>query len=147
MKAPATLDQPQIAQRIPHAGAMCLLDRVERWSERDIHCCASSHRAADNPLRSAGELPVSAGIEYAAQAMAVHGSLLEPATASPRRGYLAVLSRVEWSVDRLDNIDGELQIEAVRDTVIGGGSSYQFSVHGGGRLLLSGSAVIAFDPL
>lgn len=144
---PATLDHHQLAARIPHTGAMCLLARVERWSERDIHCVASGHRALDNPLRHGDRLPVSAGIEYAAQAMAVHGSLLEPTATTPRRGYLAVLSRVEWTVERLDDIDGELQIEAVRDTVIGGGSSYQFAVRAGERLLLSGAAVIAFDPL
>lgn len=144
--APPSLDRHQIATRIPHAGAMCLLERVERWSERDIHCTAIGHRATDNPLRSNGQLPVSAGIEYAAQAMAVHGSLLEPTATEPRRGYLAALSRVEWSVDRLDDIDGELLIEAVRDTVSAGGSSYQFSVRAGDRLLLSGAAVIAFEP-
>lgn len=142
------LDCDQIAARIPHAGSMCLLERVERWSSSDIHCIATGHRALDNPLRSAGRLPISAGIEYAAQAMAVHGNLLESARGkAPQRGYLAVLSRVEWSVERLDDIDGELQIEAVRDTVIGGGSSYQFAVRAGERLLLSGAAVIAFDPL
>ncbi len=141
----APLDRDQIAARIPHTGAMCLLARVERWSERDIRCIATSHRAADNPLRNGEQLPVSAGIEYAAQAMAVHGSLLEPTTGTPRRGYLAVLSRVEWTVGRLDDIVGELQIEAVRDTVIDGGSSYTFSVRGGGQLLLKGAAVIALE--
>lgn len=146
MTAPsAPLDHDQIAARIPHAGAMCLLQRVETWSERDIRCSATSHRAADNPLRSGGLLPVSAGIEYAAQAMAVHGSLLEPTQGAPRRGYLAVLSRVEWTVQRLDEIVGALQIEAVRDTVIDGGSSYSFTIHGDGELLLQGTAVIALE--
>ncbi len=149
--APAALDRQQIAARIPHAGAMCLLDRVERWSDSAIHCAAIGHRAPGNPLRSGDRLPVSAGIEYAAQAMAVHGRLLEPTATpnqrEPRRGYLAVLSRVEWSVERLDDIDGELLIEAVRDTVIGAGSSYRFAIRAGDRLLLSGAAVIAFDPV
>ena len=39
---------------------------------------ASSHRAADNPLRAHGRLGAACGIEYAAQAMAVHGALLAP---------------------------------------------------------------------
>lgn len=147
LQHPAPLDRQQIAARIPHAGRMCLLESVERWSRRDIHCVATSHRAPDNPLRSGDRLPISAGIEYAAQAMAVHGSLVEPAGSAPRRGYLVVLSRVTWSVERLDDIDGELQVEAVRDTVIEGGRSYQFALRSGQRLLLSGSAVIALDPL
>ncbi len=141
-----TLDRQQIAARIPHAGRMCLLERVEHWSECDIGCIATGHRDPDNPLRSGDRLPVTAGIEYAAQAMAVHGSLVEPVDGPPRRGYLAVLSRVEWTVEQLDDIGGPLRVEAVRETVIDGGRSYRFAVHGDGRLLLSGAAVIALEP-
>ena len=42
-----------IASRIPHAGRMCLLDRVECWDTQRIRCRARSHRDADNPLRAA----------------------------------------------------------------------------------------------
>lgn len=137
------LDRQQIAARIPHAGAMCLLDRVESWSPQHIDCRAGSHRAADNPLRSGERLPVSAGIEYAAQAMAVHGSLVEPAAVQSRPGYLVVLSGVEWAVERLEDIDDELQIEALRETALDGGCHYRFNLRSGERLLLSGSAIIA----
>jgi predicted hotdog family 3-hydroxylacyl-ACP dehydratase len=58
---------------------MCLLDRVVHWDSQRIHCRASSHRSADNPLRSRDQLSAACGIEYAAQAMAVHGALQAPA--------------------------------------------------------------------
>ena len=75
------LDRAWIASHIPHQGSMCLLDYVEAWDRERIRCRASSHRAADNPLRAYGRLGAACGIEYAAQAMAVHGALLAP----PRR--------------------------------------------------------------
>jgi predicted hotdog family 3-hydroxylacyl-ACP dehydratase len=141
---PAQLDRQQIALRIPHAGAMCLLQRVTAWDPAQIQCEADSHRDPANPLRRRGRLPASAGIEYAAQAMAVHGALLEPPAGEPRRGFLAVLSQVEWRVRHLDDQPAPLAITAFRQTVMAGGTSYDFEVSAGGELLLRGSAVIAF---
>ena len=60
---------------IPHTGAMCLLDGVLQWDTSTIQCVSRSHRDAHNPLRIDGRLPTLCGIEYAAQAMAVHGGL------------------------------------------------------------------------
>jgi hypothetical protein len=42
----------------------------------------------DNPLRAAGSLGVANAIEYAAQAMAVHGALLGGSDGAPQAGYL-----------------------------------------------------------
>ena len=39
-----------------------------------------------NPLRAEGRLGAAAGIEYAAQAMALHGSLLAGEGSAPRQG-------------------------------------------------------------
>ena len=54
---------------------MCLLDRMTAWSPSAIECVAVNHRDPRHPLRSASGLLASAAIEYAAQAMAVHGAL------------------------------------------------------------------------
>ena len=59
------LDRDAIAKLLPHAGRMCLLDRVLHWDERSIRCAAVSHRDADHPLRGATGLATLAGIEYA----------------------------------------------------------------------------------
>ncbi len=70
------MNHDAICARLPHAGRMCLLDRLEAWDGDSITCFATSHRDAHNPLRRAGRLPAVAGVEYAAQAMALHGNLL-----------------------------------------------------------------------
>ena len=77
------LNRAWIASKIPHQGSMCLLDEVLAWNEQRIVCSAVSHTSPENPLRLAGRLGSANGVEYAAQAMAVHGALLAPATAAP----------------------------------------------------------------
>ena len=86
-QAVTTLDRAGIAARIPHAGSMCLLHALLDWSATTIACSAVSHRDADNPLRDAHGLPAAAAIEYAAQAMALHGAL-SPRPARRRRRML-----------------------------------------------------------
>ena len=78
------LDRAAIAASIPHHGAMCLLDAVVDWSETAIFCRAVSHTDPANPLRADGRLGAEAGIEYAAQARAVHGAYSMPPPKNPR---------------------------------------------------------------
>ena len=111
---PATLDRTGIEQRIPHRGRMCLLRRLESWSAAEIRCSAASHTDPDNPLRTASGLLAPCAIEYAAQAMALHGALLAPADARPSPGYLASVRGVRLAVARLDDVAGELQVHAER---------------------------------
>ena len=75
------MNRAAICARLPHAGRMCLLERLAAWDNDSITCLASSHRDANNPLRRGGRLHAVAGVEYAAQAMALHGSLLSAPTA------------------------------------------------------------------
>ena len=70
------MNRDAICARLPHAGRMCLLERLAAWDSESIVCHATSHRDADNPLRSGGRLHAVTGVEYAAQAMVLHGSLL-----------------------------------------------------------------------
>src|SRR5690606_23706979 len=84
------LDRAAIALRVPHAGAMCLLDAVIDWDGRIIECEAIEPGPA-HPLAREGRLPAIAAAEYAAQATAVHGALLDGVDA-PRPGMLAKLS-------------------------------------------------------
>jgi predicted hotdog family 3-hydroxylacyl-ACP dehydratase len=139
------LDRAWIAARIPHQGSMCLLDEVIEWSPERIRCAASSHRAVDNPLRDAGRLGAANGIEYAAQAMAVHGALLAGNDGAPRQGFLASARNVEFKADRLDDVAGDLDIVAERISGDGNNVLYGFSVSGDGRLLLAGRAAVILD--
>ncbi len=139
------VDRAWIAARIPHSGTMCLLDGVLEWDQGHICCEATSHRAGDNPLRSNGCLHATCGIEYAAQAMAVHGALCHSDGGRPRAGFLASVRSVELTVDRLDDIAASLDIAAER--LGGDGSSvlYGFIVSSEGRRLLAGRAAVILD--
>jgi predicted hotdog family 3-hydroxylacyl-ACP dehydratase len=139
------LDRAEIAARIPHQGAMCLLDHVEEWDEQHLRCVAVSHRAPDNPLRSHGRLAAAAGIEYAAQAMALHGALTAPANARPRAGFLASVRGATLHVDRLDGIAADLTVEVRRFSGDGNNVLYDFSVRAGGLALLDGRAAVVID--
>jgi predicted hotdog family 3-hydroxylacyl-ACP dehydratase len=136
----------RIRELIPHAGSMCLLDRVVAYDDAGIECAAISHRDADNPLRHRGMLPVHIGIEYCAQAIAVHGRLTASSeTGAPRRGYLAVILNTEWSVERLDNCDGELNVFAVKQVALQQGVTYAIELKHQGHTLLKGQAVVALE--
>ena len=147
------LDHAWIAAHIPHSGAMCLLDSVEAWDDTHIRCTATSHRDPCNPLHSRGRLAAVCGVEYAAQAMAVHGALLgaldgaqNGSTGSvPRVGYLASVRNVEAHVERLDTLAAPLTIEAERVSGSGNTILYGFTVRGEGRVLLTGRAAVMLD--
>lgn len=141
----ATLNATDIAQRIPHQGAMCLLGRVTQWNATTIVCTASSHRALHNPLRAQGRLGAACGVEYAAQAMAVHGSLLAQADGAPRVGYLASVRAVELRVPRLDDLLGDLRITAERITGDANNILYRFTVSADDQTLLTGRAAVVLD--
>lgn len=139
------LDRNWIAARIPHSGAMCLLDAVVAWDDAHIHCTATSHRDAANPLRSHDQLAAVCGIEYAAQAMAVHGALCNAAQGRPRAGFLASVRSVEAHVPRLDTIEAPLEIDAERIGGDGNNVLYRFTVRSGARILLTGRAAVVLD--
>ena len=119
---------------------MCLLDAVTAFEPSTIVCRASSHRRPDNPLREGDRLSVQAGIEYAAQAVAVHGSLLASQAGgppSPRQGMIAVLTDVSWQTDRLDTLEADLDIAAEKLGDLQQGLHYRFRLASAGRELLS----------
>ena len=150
--APSTLQHDAIARRIPHQGSMCLLDRVTAWDSSQISCEASSHRDDSNPLRAYGRLGAACGIEYAAQAMAVHGALIAEAQLSagktspaPQIGYLASIRGATLHVERLDDLSEILSIRAERLSGDASTILYSFSLHAGPALLLSGRAVVVLN--
>lgn len=136
------LARAEIARMIPHAGRMCLLDEVSAWDASTIRCLARSHRDAANPLRAGAELPALCGIEYAAQAMAVHGRLSSAVTEKPRAGYLASVSDVVCAVRRLDDLDGDLVIEAEKLAGDDARVQYRFTITSNHTQILTGKAAV-----
>jgi predicted hotdog family 3-hydroxylacyl-ACP dehydratase len=135
-------DHAWIAARIPHAGRMCLLDRVLAWDAAHIHCLATSHTGADHPLAHTGTLGMANGIEYAAQAMAVHGALLAGSETAPAAGFLTSVRDVQWEGTRLDGLVPELQVHAERLSGDAHTILYGFRLEAAGRTVLSGRASV-----
>jgi predicted hotdog family 3-hydroxylacyl-ACP dehydratase len=138
------LDRTVIESLIPHKGAMCLLDGVCAWSRHAITAFSRTHLDDTNPLRRGGVLSVIAGCEYAFQAAALHGALMDGGTPQPP-GRVVKLALDRITSGRLD--DPELGILAITAELEHAGLSglvYRFGVAGEqGRPLLSGRGVIA----
>lgn len=139
------MTRAQIARLIPHSGPMCLLDGVLHWDAGRIVSVSRGHRAADNPLRSGDRLPALCGVEYAVQTMAAHGGLTGKVGGRPRLGYLASLRDLECRSERLDDLDGDLLVEAELLAGDGAHVSYRFTLRVGEVEVLSGRAMIVLD--
>jgi predicted hotdog family 3-hydroxylacyl-ACP dehydratase len=150
---------------IPHAGAMRLLHDVVRWDTDSIECRATSHRDPDNPLRIDDRLPALAGVEYGAQAMAIHGALLAaglssgptpgqalPAAcappAAPAIGMLVAAHDVVCHVARLDDVGAEITVYATRLLGSARQGVYEFVLAAPGVALLRGraSVMLSLEP-
>ncbi len=146
MTSSPLFDAAQIAQRIPHQGRMCLLDALWQWDAHSAHCSAHSHLDPLNPLRLAGELPAPVAIEYAAQAMALHGSVCAPDGTPPTPGFLAAARDVVAHVPRLDTVHGALHVRVRLHAGDARQALYRFELHDAdGRPLVSGRATVVLN--
>jgi predicted hotdog family 3-hydroxylacyl-ACP dehydratase len=88
-----------IESLIPHSEGMCLLEKVIECTPDSIICHTQTHLKNDNPLKTDGSLSNMHLIEYGAQAVAVHGGLIERLSSfesPPKLGYIALLKSVKW---------------------------------------------------
>ncbi len=148
LHSPAALDRAGIEARIPHRGRMCLLERMTAWSAGSIECVAVNQGDLDHPLRTASGLLASAAIEYAAQAMALHGALCASAAgeqASP--GFLASARDVRLHEWRLDALAGELVVAADRQAADGGRILYGFALRHDGREIAAGRLAVVLNVM
>jgi predicted hotdog family 3-hydroxylacyl-ACP dehydratase len=125
---------------------MCLLDEVLHWDALRIRCRSSSHRSLENPLRAHGRLGVACGIEYAMQAMAIHGALLTPVGGTAAtQGYLVALHDVSLRASSLDGVAADLTATAERLNGDSRLAMYTFAVVAAERVLLTGRATLLHD--
>ena len=137
------IDKKWIEAHIPHQGKMCLLDDVMSWSEQSITCTATSHLLESNPLRFNGGLSTACGIEYAAQAMAVHGALLASNKQSrPRAGFLLSVRGAKIHRQHLHDLKQALTIIVECINKSEDNLLYAFTVLAENTLLLEGRAVV-----
>ena len=140
------IDKAWIAAHIPHQGSMCLLDHVTSWDNENITCLATSHHETTNPLRLHDQLNTACGIEYAAQAMAVHGALLAPADQEkPRAGFLVSIRGATVYQARLDTVKQALTIKASLINRSINNIIYAFSLHADNDVLLEGRAAVMLN--
>ena len=146
----STLAHQGIAALIPHSGRMCLLERLVEWDADRIVCAAINHRDADHALRTRRGLLAPVAIEYAAQAMALHGALIGQAAGTPATpGYLASARGVQLHRLRLDDLppaaSDELRIEATRQAGDAQQILYTFHVSHAGRPVADGRAAVVLN--
>ena len=133
----------QIDGYLPHRGAMCLLSEVRAYDRDTIECVADSHHDLAHPLRAHGRLGAACAIEYAAQAMAIHGALCADRERPPAGSLLAVREARFW-VARLDDIAEDLLITChclARDSRV---ASYRFVVATTAGPVAAGRATVQF---
>jgi predicted hotdog family 3-hydroxylacyl-ACP dehydratase len=133
-----------IERLVPHAGAMCLLNAVTSWDEKYIVCSSAAPGTA-HPLARGGSLPAIAACEYAAQATAVHGALLDGAD-RPRAGLLAKLTEVEFHRPRFPVGSGPLSVRAELLGRLAAGCLYAFDVASAQSPVASGRLIVAYGP-
>ncbi len=128
-----------IAQLIPHRGAMCLLASIDSWDEGHMICQATSHRRLDNPLRDESGLRSLCGIEYGAQAIAAHAALLR-GLSGPNllSGLLVSVRDVTTTRSHLDDLAGPLTILATLVLTHDQGSIYDVVLTSDGETVMSG---------
>ena len=141
-----TLVQAQIAALLPHSGTMCLLQTLDAWDKQHIVCRADNHRDPHNPLRTRSGLLAPSAIEYAAQAMALHGALIGLEAGVPASpGYLASTRGVQLHRLRLDDLAGELHITATRQAGDARQILYAFTVSHAGEPVAEGRAAVVLN--
>jgi len=128
---------------IPHAADMCLLERIVSAGDSELVCATFSHRSPTNPLRRAGKLAALHLAEYGAQTMAVHGGL-QSAGEAARGGMLVAIRELHLYVERIDDIESELTVHAVKLVAHTGGRIYSFSARAGARELATGRVSVMF---
>lgn len=146
---PLRLDRAAIAARVPHAGPMCLLDQVVSWDQDHVECTAfgqATGGGAAHPLAEGGRLPATAAIEYAAQAMALHGRLVQEGAAggAPTRGFLAGLRSVRLHCRWIEGDRPRLTVRVSRFAGDDVQVLYDFEVRSTGPIA-EGRAVVVLD--
>lgn len=133
----------ELCKLIPHAEKMCLLDGVIAWDAESARCISNTHGSLDNPLRENGQLAAVHAIEYAAQAMAVHGGLLAQKNGGHLPpGLLVAVRNVSLAKHTLDTLDAPLMVTVRLLFADGGNLIYRFTVDCAGAPVAEGRLTV-----
>ena len=140
---PMNLNRADIERLLPHKGAMCFLDAVTDWDRETISCSAAAPGLA-HPLGRNGKVSTLVAVEYAAQATALHGALLDTVT-QPRAGMLATLRDVSLHGVWFPVNENLLTVHAKLLSRTDGACSYSFKVASDHQPIASGFLLVAFQ--
>lgn len=137
------MNSQEIEQCLPHAGKMSLLNKVCHADRSHLAATAISHLSCDNPLRYNNRLATVNGIEYAAQAMALHGFMLSEATDHAiQKGYIATVRNIEIDSPFFPDNDLPILVEVEQLMSDNNGFTYQFQISCEKKTLISGKITI-----
>lgn len=137
------MQHDEIAALIPHQGRMCLLERIVDWNDDRIVLETTTHRSADNPLRTNDRLRAIHLCEYGAQAMAVHGALKSKAAGGkPTPGMLVSLRSVTFQRDYIEDLRSSLRVEAECLQATEASLQYSFRITHEGMVVAEGRAAV-----
>lgn len=131
--------------RMPHKGAMRLIERIVSADETQIHCIGIDHSCENYPLRLDGRLFSVALIELGAQAAAAHASLFD--IRGNHTGLLIALQNVEVIRHEIRETSGSLEIFASQLHFDANGAIYGFWVSDERGKLVNGRAVLKMKGL
>lgn len=135
-----------VASLVPHRGSMCLLQRVIEWDDQHVVLATATHRSSTNPLRSNGRLRALHLCEYGAQAMAAHGGLRSTVSGiQPKPGMLVSLRAVRFGREYIEDLPGELRVEAVCLQADAASLQYRFTVTHDSDVLAEGRAAVVLS--
>ena len=123
------ISKAALCRLIPHHGAMCLLDTVERWDATSItvYDCVPSRRDESSPARQ----PIGGDLRTGICGTSDGGACRASATgegASTRRGIPGSNKHLTLRATRLDDMKGDLTVQATRLVGEGGSFIYAFRV-------------------
>ena len=135
----------KLYQQLPHSGAMCLLDRVVTWDKQRICCRTNSHLSPANPLRVNGAVAGLCALEYAAQALALHGVLnrqQRTVSGDYAAAYVVSSKQLIFAAGNLSDVSGSLIITAELTVWHEASAIYAISVSAGERSVLQGDLTV-----
>ena len=132
-----------ITELVPHAGRMCLLDRVVEYGEDWLR--AEVGIGPDSLFAEERGVPAWIGIEYMAQAIAAYGGLLERLNGGePKIGFLLGSRNYACDADYF-TIGQNLSIKVTRELIAENGLNV-FACELDGEGLHAQAVVNVFQP-
>ncbi|MBF0263671.1 MAG: phosphotransferase [Gammaproteobacteria bacterium] len=135
------IKKKEIKKLIPHSGNMCLIEEVLEADKQSLKARSQTHLSENNPLRVNGQIHIVNAVEYAAQAMAIHGALLSLKDSDEvvvKQGYIVSLRNINTYIEYLPVSESDLLVAI--NLLMGSetGYSYEFEVKNKNNLLISG---------